>query len=142
MKKIAIIYYSASGNTQHMAEEILNGAKEANADVNLFNVSEITAQEALEYDVLALGCSAKGVEELEEAEFEPFFAELESNLTNKTVALFGSYGWGGGEWMRTWEGRVKTAGGNLIHEGTICLEAPDEEALTACKNLGLELASL
>ena len=142
MKKIAIIYYSASGNTQQMAEEILNSAKAANADATLFNVSDITAQEALNYDVLVLGCSAKGVEELEEAEFEPFFAELEANLANKTVALFGSYGWGGGEWMRTWEGRVKTAGGNLIHEGTICLEAPDDEALEACKKLGEEVASI
>ena len=142
MKKIAIIYYSDSGNTKQMAEEIYAGAKEGKGDVSIFNVSEISVQEALNYDTLVLGCSAKGVEQLEESEFEPFFSELEQNLNNKTVALFGSYGWGGGEWMKTWEGRVQDAKGNLIHDGTICLETPDDDALNACRNLGLEVANL
>lgn len=136
MKKIAIIYYSDSGNTEQMAESVLEGAKASGADASLFNVSEITPEVALSYDALALGCSAKGVEQLEESTFEPFFAELETKLSGKTIGLFGSYGWGGGEWMRTWEERVKNSGANLVRDGVISLEAPDETVLDECKSIG------
>lgn len=103
MSKTAIIYWSGTGNTEAMANVIFEGAKEVNADTKLFSVDQITADEAKSYDNLILGCPAMGAEELEEGEFEPFFAELEGNLSGKNVALFGSYGWGDGEWMREWE---------------------------------------
>ena len=143
MKKIAIIYYSGTGNTEQMANAVLEGANGAHADVTLFNVSDITAADALTYDVLVLGCPAMGAETLEEGEFEPLFAEMEANLTGKDVALFGSYGWGDGEWMRTWQDRVTAAGANLVHgEGLICNETPDDDALAACRDLGAEVAAL
>ena len=142
MKKIAIVYYSGSGNTEQMANAILEGAKEGNGDVTLFNVSEISASEALAYDVLVLGCPAMGAETLEEGEMEPFFQELEGSLKDKDVALFGSYGWGDGEWMRTWQDRVVNSGANLLRDGVICNDAPDDEALAACRELGLEASKL
>ncbi|HAL63898.1 MAG TPA: flavodoxin, partial [Clostridiales bacterium] len=89
------------------------------------------------YDTLILGCPAMGAEVLEESEFEPFFAELEPNLSGKNIALFGSYGWGDGEWMREWEKRVTDAGGNLIGgQGLIVNDAPDDAALDECKAFG------
>ena len=143
MSKTAIIYWSRTGNTEAMAEAILDGAKEAGADVSYYTVSETSADAAAEYDTLILGCPAMGAEVLEEEEFEPFFTELEGKLAGKNVALFGSYGWGDGEWMRNWEERVISAGGKLINgAGLIANEAPDDEALANCKALGAKAAAL
>lgn len=139
MSKTAIIYWSGTGNTEAMAEAILSGAKETNPDVGYFTVSEISSDKAAEYDTLILGCPAMGAEVLEEDEVEPFFTELEGKLAGKKVALFGSYGWGDGEWMRNWEDRVTAAGATLVNgEGLIVNDAPDDTALESCKELGRE----
>lgn len=142
MSKTAIIYWSGTGNTEAMANAIFDGAKEVNADTKLFSVDQITADEAKDYNNLILGCPAMGAEELEEGEFEPFFAELEVNLSSKNVALFGSYGWGDGEWMREWEKRVTDAGAKLANESIIVNDSPDEDAVTACNGLGKIVATL
>ena len=139
MSKTAIIYWSGTGNTEAMANAIFDGAKEVNADIKLFSVDQITADEAKDYNNLILGCPAMGAEELEEGEFEPFFAELEGNLSGKNVALFGSYGWGDGEWMRTWEETCIGDGAVMACDFVICQETPDEEAESECKNLGKAL---
>ena len=119
-----------------MANAVLDGAKTVNEDVKLFNVSEITADEAAEYDTLILGCPAMGAEVLEEDEFEPFFTELEGKIAGKNIALFGSYGWGDGEWMRSWEERVNAAGAKLVCDSVIANDAPDDEAIVNCNELG------
>ena len=142
MSKTAIIYWSGTGNTEAMANAIFDGAKVVNADTKLFSVDQITADEAKDYNNLILGCPAMGAEELEEGEFEPFFAELEVNLSSKNVALFGSYGWGDGEWMREWEKRVTDAGAKLANESVIVNDSPDEDAVTACNGLGKIVATL
>ncbi len=142
MSKTAIIYWSGTGNTEAMAQAVLDGAKEINGETKLFNVSEITADEAAGYDTLILGCPAMGAEVLEEDEFEPFFTELEGNLSGKNVALFGSYGWGGGEWMRSWEERVRAAGAKLACESVIANDAPDDEAVISCNALGKTAAGV
>ena len=132
MGKTAIIYWSGTGNTEAMANAIMEGA----TDAVLFNVSEITADEAAGYDNLVLGCPAMGAEVLEENEFEPFFTELETKLSGKKIALFGSYGWGDGEWMRNWEDRVTSSGGVLYGEGLMINETPDDDGLESCRELG------
>ena len=143
MGKAAIIYWSGTGNTEAMAQAVLSGAKEVNPGTQLFNVSEISASDAAGYDTLMLGCPAMGAEVLEESEFEPFFTELEGELSGKNVALFGSYGWGDGEWMRSWADRVSAAGANLVgQEGLIANDAPDDDAVEACKALGKKAASM
>lgn len=136
MSKTAIIFWSGTGNTEAMANAVLNGAKTVNEDVKLINVSEITADEATEYDTLILGCPAMGTEVLEEDEFEPFFTELEGKIAGKNIALFGSYGWGDGEWMRSWEERVNAAGAKLVCDSVIANDAPDDEAIVNCNELG------
>ena len=142
MIKTAIIYWSCTGNTEAMANAILEGAKEVNPEAVIFNVSEISAADAATYDTLILGCSAMGAEVLEESEFEPFFTELEANLSGKKVALFGSYGWGDGEWMRDWQDRVNKAGANLVNgEGLIINDMPDDDGLNQCRELGKTAAS-
>ena len=90
MSKMAVIYWSMSGNTQAMAEAIAEGARGAGAEVDLMQVSEVSVDQALSYPLLALGCPAMGAEVLEESEFEPFFAQLEGRLSGRKVALFGS----------------------------------------------------
>lgn len=141
MNRIAIIYWSGTGNTEIMAKAVLDGAKAAGAEANLFTVSEITTAKALEYDVLALGCPAMGGEVLEEAEFEPWFTELESSLSGKKCALFGSYGWGDGQWMRDWFDRSKAAGAVLFSEGLILNETPDANGVADCETLGKALTT-
>lgn len=142
MSKTAIIYWSGTGNTEAMAGAILEGAKEVNPEAVIFNVPDISATDAAAYDTLILGCSAMGAEVLEESEFEPFFTELETNLSGKKVALFGSYGWGDGEWMRDWQDRVNKAGANLVNgEGLIINDMPDDDGLNQCRELGKTVAS-
>ena len=141
--RMTVIYWSATGNTEAMAQAIAQGAKEAGADVSLVSVSDITPAQAAGYDLLALGCPAMGTEELEEGEFAPFFEAIEGSLAGKKLALFGSYGWGDGQWMRDWQDRTEQAGARLFRgEGLIVNETPDDDALADCKAFGRELASL
>ena len=142
MSKTAIIYWSGTGNTEAMANAILEGAKEVNAETEIFNVSDISAGDAASYDTLILGCPSMGAEVLEECEFEPFFTDLEGSLSGKKVALFGSYGWGDGEWMRNWQDRVTSAGAALVNgEGLIINDAPDDDGLAQCRELGKTAAA-
>ncbi len=141
MSKLAVIYWTGTGNTGAMAQAVADGAKSAGAEAELLTVSEISADAAAAYDKLALGCPAMGAEVLEEGEFEPFFTALEGKLSGKKVALFGSYGWGDGQWMREWQERTEKAGAVLCGEGLIVNEAPDEAGLESCRALGARLAS-
>ncbi|CDD54049.1 MULTISPECIES: flavodoxin [Ruminococcus] len=133
--KTAVIYWSGTGNTEQMAMAVAEGA-----GADLFKVSEFNGKIA-DYDRIALGCPAMGAEELEETEFEPFFASIEGELSGKTVGLFGSYGWGDGEWMRSWVDRATGAGATVLDgEGLMANEAPSDEALEKCKAFGARLA--
>lgn len=136
MSKTAIIFWSGTGNTEAMAQAVLEGAQQADSEVKLFNVSEITVDDAAKYETLILGCPAMGAEVLEESEFEPFFTELEGSISGRNIALFGSYGWGGGEWMNNWEERVAAAGAKLVCQSVIANDAPDDEAIEKCVELG------
>ena len=143
MENIAVIYWSQTGNTEAMANAIAEGINAAGAQAQLFTVSEITADKAAEYQKLALGCPAMGAEVLEESEFEPFFTELEGKLSGKKVLLFGSYGWGDGEWMRDCQDRTAAAGAILCgDEGLMAHETPDDDALASCRKLGGDFVSL
>ena len=143
MSKMAVIYWSGTGNTQAMAEAVAQGGRDAGAEVDLLSVSETDAAGAAGYPLLALGCSAMGDEVLEEGEFEPFFAALEGQLSGRPVALFGSYGWGDGQWMRDWVQRARDAGASVVGgEGLIANEAPGEDDLAACRKLGADLAAM
>ncbi len=137
--KVSIVYWSGTGNTELMAASAAEGAKRAGADVEMLTAAEADAS-VLKSDALLFGCPAMGAEELEEMEFEPFFSAIEGKLAGKKVGLFGSYGWGDGEWMRTWTERVKKAGGVMIADGVIANEAPDEAASAECEALGEKAA--
>ena len=140
MSKIAVVFWSGTGNTGVMATNVAEGAKEAGAEVDVIYVSDFSADKMDDYDAIAFGCPSMGAEQLEESEFEPVFLACEPKLNGKKIALFGSYGWGDGEWMRTWEEDCGTAGINRVADSVICCEAPDDEALAACRALGRKLA--
>ena len=140
MKKVAICYWSGTGNTQAMAEAVAEGVKGAGAEAEVFTASEFDAAKVDGFDAIAFGCPAMGAEELESDEFEPMFTACEGKLSGKPIALFGSYGWGDGEWMSTWEGTCRSDGADLVCDSVICQEAPDADALDACRNLGAKLA--
>ncbi|MCC8059270.1 MAG: flavodoxin [Clostridiales bacterium] len=140
MSKVAVVYWSGTGNTEAMANAVAAGAKDAGAEVSVFTASEFDAGKAAEFGGIAFGCPSMGVEQLEESEFEPMFDEVKGSLGGKKVGLFGSYGWGDGEWMRTWESSCRDAGINLVGEGVICNETPDDEAEGNCRELGKSLA--
>ncbi|MDR0446455.1 MAG: flavodoxin [Oscillospiraceae bacterium] len=136
--KAAIIYWSGTGNTEAMAKAIERGMRAAGAEVELQSVEKADAGALAGYDKLAFGCPSMGNEELEDTIFAPFFTSAEANLKGKSVALFGSYGWGDGEWMRNWHTRAGGAGAVLFGEGLIQQEAPDE---SVCEDFGKRFAS-
>ena len=133
--KVSIVYWSGTGNTEAMATAVADGVKSAGAEVALIPVSVADAS-VTDSDAIIFGCPAMGAEELEETEFEPFFSSVENKLSGKKVGLFGSYGWGNGEWMRTWQERVTACGGVLVSDGVIANEAPDDTAIEECVALG------
>ena len=138
---ISVVYWSGTGNTEAMANEVAEGAKAAGAEVDVLTASEFGADKMDAYDAVAFGCPAMGAEELEDSEFEPMFSDCEGKLGGKKIALFGSYGWGDGEWMRDWADRMKNAGAQLIREeGIIANDAPEDDVLEELKEAGKELA--
>lgn len=141
MDGIYVIYWTQSGNTFAMAQAVAKGIEAAGKKVVLTDVSGVTAAELKEEAGFAIGCPAMGAEVLEESQMEPLMIELDSMISGKKLALFGSYGWGDGQWMRDWEERVNADGASLINgEGLICQETPDEEMLEECAALGRALA--
>lgn len=140
MRKVAVVYWSGTGNTEAMAVKVAEGAKAAGAEVVILTSADFTSEMINQFDGIAFGCPSMGAEQLEESEFEPMFNECKSKLGGKRIALFGSYGWGDGEWMRTWEGDCEDADANLVCDYVICQEAPDSETETACMELGKVLA--
>ncbi len=142
MSKVSGVYWSQTGNTQSMAEAVGRGIEEAGNDVEVLDVSSASIDDLKAETAFALGCPAMGAEVLEEGEMEPFVTELESVVRGKTIALFGSYGWGDGQWMRDWVDRMNAAGANVLNgEGVICQETPDDAVLAECMNLGKQLAA-
>ena len=139
MKKIAIVYWSGTGNTAAMASAVANGIKDAGADAVMLTASEFDASMMDSFDAVAFGCPSMGAEELEESEFAPMFDACEEKLSGKKIALFGSYGWGDGEWMRNWEEICKPDGAVIACDSVICCNAPDDDAINACNALGKAL---
>ena len=139
MKKTAVIYWSGTGNTEAMANAVLEGMKEAGADAVMLTPDAVTPADISSFAAIAFGCPAMGSEVLEEMEFQPMFDACKRSLGGKRVALFGSYGWGDGEWMRIWESDCDSAGVNLVCESVICADAPDDAALESCRALGKAL---
>ena len=140
MSKVAVVYWSGTGNTEAMAKAVEEGAKGAGAEVSVIAPSAFDASKVAEYDAIAFGCPAMGNEVLEESEFDPMFTGIESALKDKKIALFGSYGWGDGQWMRDWEDRCKAAGAVLAFESVMANNDPDADAVANCKVLGAALA--
>ena len=141
MNSIAIVYWSGTGNTEKMAEAIKAGITEKNGSVSVFTASEFNDAKFDEFDVVAFGCPAMGNEELEESEFAPMFQSCVPKLKGKKIALFGSYSWADGEWMKTWEERAKGVGANVFEgEGLIIYDKPDDEGIAKCKAFGERFA--
>ena len=142
MNSIAIVYWSGTGNTEQMAFAVEEGVRRAGGRAVLLQPGEFDAERLGTFDAVAFGCPAMGAEELEEGEFAPMFEDLEDGLSGRRVALFGSYGWGDGQWMRDWYERAEADGAQLCSsEGLIINEAPDADGLEACRALGARLAA-
>lgn len=138
MSKVNVVYWTQSGNTQAMAEAMAEGAGVSPTFVTDVNMDDLKSANAF-----ALGCPAMGAEVLEEAEMEPFVSEVEGFASGKTIALFGSYGWGDGQWMRDWVERMEAAGAKVIGgEELICQEMPDADMIEALKSVGAQLAAM
>ena len=141
MSKVAVVYWSGTGNTAAMADYVISGIKEAGAEASLFTASEFDSSMVEQFDAIAFGCPSMGAEQLEVSEFEPMFVSCEPKLKGKKIALFGSYGWGDGEWMRSWEETCLSDGAVMACDFVICNEAPDDSAQASCLELGKALAS-
>lgn len=143
MAELKVVFWSGTGNTEAMADFVVKGAEAAGVQAKAIAMEDISAAELAAESVFALGSPSMGDEELEETIVEPFVAELEKDVNGKTIGLFGSYGWGDGEWMRDWAERMKKAGASVVDdEGVICNDAPDGDAEEALKALGEKLAKL
>ena len=141
MSKVAVVYWSGTGNTEAMAMAVAEGAKGKGAEVSVITAAEFSPEQVSEYSAIAFGCPSMGSEQLEESEFEPMFSDLEGSLNGKKIALFGSYGWGDGEWIRTWAEDAEAAGARLVVEPVMANGSPDGDAETACAALGTALAN-
>ena len=140
--KTAVVYWSGTGNTEAMAKAVAEGMTAAGAEAVLLTPDKVQPGDLNAYDAIAFGCPAMGSEVLEEMEFQPMFDGCKNNLGGKRVGLFGSYGWGDGQWMREWCSRCEAAGANLYDEaGLIANDSPNEEAREACRELGRKLAA-
>lgn len=140
MSKAAVVFWSGTGNTEAMAEAVIEGLTAAGAEVSTIAPADFTANDVANFDAIAFGCPAMGAEVLEETEFDPMFTSIEGALNGKKIGLFGSYGWGDGEWMRAWESRCVSDGAVMPAPFVICQDAPDAEALEALQALGQALA--
>ena len=141
MKKVGVFYWSGSGNAEKMAEAIGAGLAAAGVEYDVVNISS-DSKNVADYEKLMFGCPSMGAEQLEEAEFEPFFDEAEKSISGKDVALFGSYGWGDGEWMRNWVERVEGSGASVFNdEGLIINETPDDDGIAECEKFAKEFAA-
>ena len=139
MSKVDVVYWSGTGNTAAMADAVAKGATNAGAEVTCADTSTFDSSKLSEYSGVALGCPAMGAEQLDDAEFEPFYESIKGSLGGKKVGLFGSYGWGDGEWMRTWQADARDSGLSLVMDGVIAHEAPDDTAVAECESLGAAL---
>lgn len=139
MSKVAVVFWTQSGNTEQMAQAVADGAKNAGADVDLLEASDFSPASVSEYQGLAFGCPAMGDEQLEDSEFQPLWDSVKGSLIGKKIGIFGSYGWGDGEWMRSWEAECKELGITLASDPVIANEAPDDGAVEACRSLGASL---
>lgn len=140
MKKVAVVYWSGTGNTEMMAHKVVEGAKEAGLETSLYTADQFSSNMLSDFEAVAFGCPSMGDEQLEETEFEPMFLGCIPQLKGKTIALFGSYGWGSGDWMRSWEEDCKNAGAVLSCESVICNDEPDVQAQSECIALGKSLS--
>ena len=138
IKNVAVVFWTGTGNTEAMANAVAEGAAAAGAEARAISVADFSADDVAGYDALAFGCPAMGAEELESDEFEPVWEACKPALVGRPVALFGSYGWGGGEWMDTWKEDAEAAGLTVV-DALIANEAPDDEAVEACQALGRAL---
>ena len=140
MSKVKVVYWSGSGNTEAMANAVADGIRQGGAEAEVVTFDSISPSDLSSDTSVALGCPAMGAEVLEESVVEPFISTFENQCAGKKLGLFGSYGWGDGQWMRDWVDRMKAAGATVVgNEGVIANSAPDDEAIDACKNLGLAL---
>ncbi|MDD3360769.1 MAG: flavodoxin [Hespellia sp.] len=143
MNQVTIVYWSGTGNTENMANMLAEGAKSAGSDVQIQSVDVANADELAQLEGFALGCPSMGAEELEESEMEPFVTSLEGKVNGKKIVLFGSYGWGDGQWMRDWEQRMQQAGAEIVGgEGIISNDAPDDETEQKLREAGEKLAQI
>lgn len=140
MDKVAIVFWTGSGNTEAMAQAVEEGAKNAGAETVLNFVGDTSAAEVATFDKIILGCPAMGDESLEEYDFEPFFEELLPDLAGKKVGIFGSYAWNEGDWIMNWKARLEEAGVTLAAEPVKAYSYPDDDALEACRELGKIIA--
>ncbi|MBQ1377452.1 MAG: flavodoxin [Lachnospiraceae bacterium] len=136
MSKVAVVFWSGTGNTEEMANAVAEGARKNGAEADIISAADFGPAAVDNYDAIAFGCPAMGDEVLEETEFDPMFTEIESLLSGRKIALFGSYGWGDGQWMRDWEARCDQAGAERVSESVMANNAPDDEALEKCEALG------
>ena len=141
MKKVIVIYWSGTGNTEEMAKAVAKGAQNSTTEVQLVSVDEATTSMIKQADAIALGCPSMGAEVLEESTMEPFVSEIEGLVAGKSMVLFGSYGWGNGEWMEDWVARMNQCGAKVLGDGLIILNTPDENGLAECEKLGSQLVS-
>lgn len=139
MSKVAVVYWTGSGNTEAMAAAVAEGAETKGATVEQILAADFSLSAVEEYNAYAFGCPAMGAEELEDSEFQPMWDEVKGSLVDKKVVLFGSYGWGSGEWMDAWKEDAEEAGVNVI-DSLIINEKPDGDGIAACQDLGAQLA--
>ena len=142
MKKIAVLYWSGTGNTEIMAKKIAEGALNNKTIVELMNIENASNKDIINSDLIAIGCPAMGAEELEDSEMIPFIESIKDYVSNKKIALFGSYGWGDGTWINDWKIEMEGYGAIVVLDSLMINETPNEKDIVKCRLFGENLSKL
>lgn len=131
--KVAVVYWSGTGNTEAMAKLVVSGAESNGNTVELFSCENFNKDLVSNFDAFAFGCPSMGAEELEDGEFLPMWNDVKDSLNGKNIVLFGSFGWGDGEWMENW--KSECTGINVLGD-FICGGSADGSDADSCVELG------
>jgi len=153
MARMLIGYYSRSGNTERMAEEVAAGAREiGRVEVDVRRIEEMSPDDLLRYDGVAIGSPVYyGTMAAEVKYLIDKSVKHHGKLVGKVGGAFASSGGPGGGNETTVLDIVKALmiHGMIVqgdhegdHYGPIAVGAPDARSRKECQRFGKRMAQL
>ena len=152
MPKILVVYYSRSGNTEKMADEVAKGIKKEKVPVELKRVEDVKVNDLLNYDGIVIGSPTYyGTMAAQIKKLLDDSVKFHGRLEGKVGAAFASSAnVGGGNETTILDilnallihGMVIAGDSQGDHYGPVAVGTPDGRALKQCLRLGERIAKL